>query len=94
MFGAVAGIIFIKTYLKGAFGLNGFLDIAFLFIEDILHDVQKVSVYILSSINCQTFAVSPAINDLVDIFPHIWCSNSKATVFLGAIFFDFDICFI
>ena len=34
-FGDVAGIIPIKTHLKGVFGVNGFLDLAFLFIEDI-----------------------------------------------------------
>ena len=33
--GAVDGIIFIKTHLKGASGLSGILDLAFLFIEDI-----------------------------------------------------------
>ena len=30
-----------KTYLKGAFGFKGSLDLAFLFIEEILHEVQK-----------------------------------------------------
>ena len=46
-FGAVDGIISIKTHLKGALGFSEFLDLAFLFIEDILHDVQKGSGYIL-----------------------------------------------
>ena len=40
-FGAVAGIISIKTDLKGDFGLSGFLDLAFLFMKEISYDVQK-----------------------------------------------------
>ena len=43
LLGAVDGIISIKTHLKGAFGFNGSLDLAFLFIEEILHEVQKGS---------------------------------------------------
>ena len=39
--GAVDGTISIKTHLKGAFGLSGILDLAFLFIEAIWHNVQK-----------------------------------------------------
>ena len=40
-FGDVGGIISIKTHLKGDFGFGGFLDLAFLFMEEIRHDVQK-----------------------------------------------------
>ena len=58
------------------------------FVEWIWHDVQKVSGYILSSISFQTFAVSTAINYLVDMCPNLWCNNYKSTFFLGAIFFD------
>ena len=61
------GIIFIKTHLKGAFGLSGILDLDVLFIEEILHDVQKGSVSILSSISSQALAVIPANNYLVDL---------------------------
>ena len=50
--------------MKGAFGLSGILDLAFLFNEEIWHDVKKGSGYILSSIALQTLAVSPANNDL------------------------------
>ena len=64
---AVDGIMSIKTHLKGAFGLSGILDLVFLFIEEILHDVPKGYGYILSSISSQTLAVSPANNDLVDL---------------------------
>ena len=39
----VDGIISIKTHFKGAFGLSVILDLAFLFIEEILHEVQKGS---------------------------------------------------
>ena len=31
---------------------------------------------------------------MVDLCPNLWCNNSKSTFFLGAIFFDFYICFI
>ena len=48
LFGAVDGIISIKTHLKGAFGFNGSLDLAFLFIEETLHEVQKGSASILA----------------------------------------------
>ena len=71
LFGAVYGIIFIKTHLKGAFGFNGSLDLAFLFIEEILHEVQKGSASIFSSASSQTLTVYPAINDLVDLFPNL-----------------------
>ena len=78
---AVDGIMSIKNHLKGSFWLSGILDLAFLFTEEIWHDVQKGSVYTLSSTSPQIFAVSPANNDLVDLCPNIWCSNSKAIFF-------------
>ena len=34
-FGAVDGIISTKTHLKSAFAFNGFLDLEFVFIEEI-----------------------------------------------------------
>ena len=71
LFGAVDGIISIKTHLKGASGFNGSLDLAFLFIEEILHEVQKGSGYIFSSASSQTFVVSPAIHDMVDLCPNL-----------------------
>ena len=49
--GAVDGIIYIKPHLKGYFGFIGILDLAFLLIEEILHDVQKGYGSILSSIS-------------------------------------------
>ena len=70
-FGAVDGIISIKTHLKGDFGFNGSLDLAFLFIEAILHEVRKGSGSIFSSASFQTLAVSPDINDLVDMCPNL-----------------------
>ena len=92
--GAVDEIISIKTHLKGAFGLSGILDLAFLFIEAIWHDVQKGSGSILSSTSSQIFAVSPVKNYLVDLCPNLWCSNSKAIFFLaGNFFFYFSIIF-
>ena len=66
-FGAVDGIMAIKTHLKGAFGFSRFLDLAFLFMEEIWHDVQKGSGSTLSVISSQTLAVSPSNNNLVDL---------------------------
>ena len=63
----------------------------FLFIEDILHEVQKVSGSILSSTSSQTLSASPANNDLVDLCLNIWCSNSKAIFFLAGNLFFFDL---
>ena len=95
LFGAVDGIIPIKTHFKGAFVLSGILDLSFLFIEEIWHDVQKGSGSILSSISPKTFTVSPANNDLVDLCPNIWCNNYKAIFFLAgnSFFFDFSVIF-
>ena len=67
----VDGIIPIKTHLKGAFGFNGSLDLAFLFIEGNLHEVQKGYGSILISTSSQTLAVSPANNDMVDLCPNL-----------------------
>ena len=66
-FGAVDGIMSIKTHMKGDFGFSGFLDLAFLFMEEIWHDVPKWSGSIIISIYSQTLSVSPANNDLVDL---------------------------
>ena len=71
LLGAVDGILPIKTHLKGAFGFNVILDLAFLFIEEILHEVQKGSRSIFSSASSQTLAVSPSINYLVDLCPNL-----------------------
>ena len=90
LLGAVDGIISIKTHLKGAFGFVGILDLAFLFIEEILHEVQKGSGSILSSTSSQTLAVSPGINDLVDRCPNILCNDSKEIFFLAGYLFFFD----
>ena len=83
-----------KFHLKGAFGFSGILDLAFSFIEEIWYDVQKGSRYIISSISPQTLSVSPAKNDLVDLWPNLWCNNYRAIFFLAGNFFIFDIYFI
>ena len=71
LLGVVDGIISIKTHLNVAFGFSGILDLAFLFIEEILHQVQKGSEYILSSTSSQILSVSPAINDMVYLCPNL-----------------------
>ena len=40
-FGDVDGIMSIKTHLMGDVGFSGFVDLAFLFMEEIWHDVEK-----------------------------------------------------
>ena len=69
LLGDADGTISIKTHLKGVFGLSGLLDLSFLFIEEIGHDMQKRSGSILSSTSSQTLSVSPANNNLVDLRP-------------------------
>ena len=91
---AVDGIIYIKTHLKGAFGLSGILYLAFLFVEETWHDVPKGSGSIISSISSQTLAVSPTNNYLVDLWPNLRCNNSKSIFFLAGNFFAFDISLI
>ena len=91
LFGAVGGIISIKTHFKGAFWFSGTLDLSFLFMEEIWHDVKKCSWSIIRSISCQTLAVSPANNDLVYLWPNIWCNNYKSIFFLDGNIFVFDI---
>ena len=71
LFGAVDGITSIKTHLKGTFGFKGSLDLAFLFVEEILHEVQKGSASIFSSASSHKLAVSPAINALVYLCPNL-----------------------
>ena len=71
LLGDVDGLISIKTHVKGAFGFSGILDLAFLFIEEIFHEVQKGSGYILSYTSSQTLSVSPSIKDLVDLCPNL-----------------------
>ena len=80
--------------MEGEFGFNGFLDIYFLCIGYMWYDVQKGSGSSICSISYQTFAVSPAINDLVDLCPNIWCNISKETFLLGATFFDLSFSFV
>ena len=93
--GAVDGTISIKTHLKGAFGLSGIFDLAFLFIEEIWHDVQKGSGSILSYTSFQTLSVPPVNNYMVYLCPNLWCSNSKANLFLAGnlFFFVFSVIF-
>ena len=77
-----------KTHLKVAFSFNRFLDLYFLFIEDIWNYVQKGSESIIISTSCQTLSVSTAISYLVDLCTKPWCNNPKANFFLGATFLD------
>ena len=65
-----------------------------MFIEEIWHDVQKGSGSILISISSQTLSLSPSNNDLVDMWPNLWCNSSKAIFCLDGNFSVFDISFI
>ena len=94
LLGAVDSIISIKTHLKCDFEFSGISDLAFLFIEEIWHDVKKGSGYILSSISSQKLALSPANNDMVDLWPNLWCNHSRAIFFLAGNFFFFDVSLI
>ena len=92
--GTVDGIISIKTHLEGAFGFSGILDLAFLFVEEIWHYVKKGSGYVLRYTSPQILALSPANNDLVDLWHNLWSNNSKAIFLLDGKFFVFDISLI
>ena len=67
----VAGMMSMNTHLKGVLAFIGFFDLSLFLIMEILHDVQNGSVYTMSSMSCQTFAVSPASSDLVDLCPNL-----------------------
>ena len=94
LLGDVDEIIPIKTHSKGGFGFSGILDPHFLFIEEIWHDVKKGSGSILSSISSQTLAVHPSNNDLVYLWPNLWCNNYREMFLLDGNFFVFDISLI
>ena len=82
-----------KTHLKGAFGSNGFW--ARLFIHWIYLTLCAKGVWIYPKLNILSkVSVYIAINYLVDLFPNLWCNNSKATLFLGYIFFNLVFYFV
>ena len=56
--------------------------------------MQKGSGSILSYISSKTSALPPAKNDLVDLWPNLWCNNSKSIFFLSGDFFFFGISLI
>ena len=93
-FSAVDGIMSIKKHFNGAFGFCDILDPAFLFMEEIWNNVQKVSGSILSSISSQILVVSPANNDRVGLWPNLWCNNYKGIFFLDGSILVFEISFI
>ena len=66
-----------NTHLKGVVGFCGVFEIAFWFIVDILHYVQKGSGYTLRSISYQELIVSPASSELVDLHPNLWYNHSR-----------------
>ena len=53
--------------------------------------MPKGSGSIISSISSKTLAVSPANNDLVGLWPNLWCNNYKAIFFVDGNFFVLDI---
>ena len=71
LLGTFDGIISIKNHLKGYFGFSGFLDLAFLFIQENWHDVQKGAGSIIMSTSTQILAVSLANKYMVDLWPNL-----------------------
>ena len=73
----VAVMMSTNTHLKGVVDFREVLDISFLFIVDIWHDVQNGLGYTLSSMSCQKMEASTASSDIVDRCPNLWYNNSK-----------------
>ena len=90
----MAGIMSMNTHFKGVLIFIGVFDLDFLFIVDIWHDTKKGSGSTLISMSCQKKSVYPAIIELLDLCPNIWCNNSRETFFLGICFCDFDFSFV
>ena len=76
-----------KTHLKGVLVFNGVLDLGFLLIVEIWHDVHKWSVSTLISMSFQKFTVYPSSSDLVYLCPNLWWNHSRKIPFF--IFFIF-----
>ena len=89
--GTVDEIISIETHLKGDFSL---IRPSLFIYRFFWHDLQKGSGSIIGSISSQTLVLSPSNNDFVDLWPNLWCNNSKAILFLGGNFLVFEISFI
>ena len=68
----MAGVMSMKTHLKCVLGCSGKLDLGFLLIDEICHDVHKWSGSTLSSISCQTFTLSLANSYSVELCPNLW----------------------
>ena len=77
----MAGMMSMKTHLKGVLAFRGVLYLAFLFILDIWHDVQNGLGSTLRSMYFQKKSISLASSNLVYPCPNIWCNNSKYTFF-------------
>ena len=60
-----------NDHLKVVLSFRVVFDLSFLFIVEILHNVQNGSGSTLSSIYCQICAVFPASIDLVDLCPNL-----------------------
>ena len=73
----MAGMVSMKTHLKGLLGFSVVFDPEFLLIVDIWHGVHKGSGSTLSSISCQAFAVYPASSVLV----YLWDLPSDLAIF-------------
>ena len=81
------------SILGGVLDYRGAFDLFFLFIMEIWYDVQNGSGFVLSSISCQTFAVSPPSSDLVDLCPILWFNNPKETLFFEIFLCGFFVLF-
>ena len=85
----MAYVMSMNTNLKGVLGFSGVLDIECLFIVDIWHYVQKWPGSTMRSIYFQTFALSQASSDFVDLCPNIRCNHSKRKIPFSVFLFDF-----
>ena len=82
----MAGVMSMKTHLKCVLGCSVKLDLGFLLIDEICHDVHKWSGSTLSSISCQTFTLSLANSNRVELCPNLWWNNYREILFFWVFF--------
>ena len=90
----MAGMMSMKTHLKGVLSFSGVFDLDFSFIVGIWNDLQKGSGSTLRLISYQKFTVYPAISYLLYLCTNLWYNNPRENLFLGICFCDFDFSFV